>query len=357
MTDVLLTVSGTIPPDIESQIATGKRPRADYLEIARALDADLVDYARARDASRLARWIERVAGPDAALAWACFRKRRQYRLILTDGEQVGIPLALLFAGLGRGPGNTRHVMIGHLLSVPKKMLFFDVFGIQALVDRFLVYSTFQKRFVEQRWQVPSERVLWTPFQADGRFFHPRAVSADEEQMICSAGLEFRDYPTLLDAVEGLEVQVVIAAASPWSKRGDTTARRPIPPNVTVQRYSLHDLRGVYARSRFVVVPLYHVEFQAGVTTILEAMAMGKAVIVSRTPGQTDVIVEGETGLYVPPGDAQALREAIQHLLAHPEQAAWMGANGRRLLEERMSLDRYVDGLERVIRDVLQAHEE
>jgi glycosyltransferase involved in cell wall biosynthesis len=49
----------------------------------------------------------------------------------------------------------------------------------------------------------------------------------------------------------------------------------------------------------------------------------------------------ETGLYVPPGDAAALRQAIEYLLGHPEQAAAMGAGGRRLVEQWMDLDRFV----------------
>ena len=47
-------------------------------------------------------------------------------------------------------------------------------------------------------------------------------------MICTAGLEFRDYPTLIEAVRGLDARVVIAAASPWSKRADATAERRPP---------------------------------------------------------------------------------------------------------------------------------
>ncbi len=351
MVDILLTVSGVIPPDIEAQIAAGQRPRADYLEMARAFDADLLDYAGAREAGGVTRLVERLVGPNGALAWACFRRRGRYRVIFTDGEQVGIPLALLLKFFGQGPRHTRHVMIVHVLSVGKKTLFFDWLGIQSHVDRFLVYSTWQKRFVQGRWGVPPERVIWTPFQADGCFFRPDAVSVEPEKMICSAGLEFRDYPTLMEAVDGMDVQVVLTAASPWSKRADTTAQRPLPPNVTVRRFSLYELRELYARSRFVVVPLYEVNFQAGVTTILEAMAMGKAVVVTRTPGQTDVVVEGETGLYVPPGDPQALQEAIQYLLDHPDEAARMGANGRKLLGERMSLDRYVERLKKVMEEV------
>jgi hypothetical protein len=44
-----------------------------------------------------------------------------------------------------------------------------------------------------------------------------------------------------------------------------------------------------------VMPLENVKFQVGVIAILECLAMGKAVIYSRVPGQTDVVVEGENG--------------------------------------------------------------
>jgi glycosyltransferase involved in cell wall biosynthesis len=160
-------------------------------------------------------------------------------------------------------------------------------------------------------------------------------------LICAVGLEFRDYPTLLEAVRGLPVQVVVAAASPWSQRGDSTAGQAIPPNVHVDRFTQAELRALYACSAFVVMPLYDVEFQAGVTAILEAMAMEKAVVCSRTPGQTDVIVEGETGLYVEPEAPAALREAIMFLLEKPELAREMGAAGRRRVIEEMDLDHYV----------------
>ena len=109
---------------------------------------------------------------------------------------------------------------------------------------------------------------------------------------------------------------------------------------------------MYGDSRFVVMPLLNVRYQAGVTAILEAMAMGRAIICSRTPGQTDVIVEGETGLYVPPGDPAALRAAIECLLAHPEEAERMGRAGRRRVEQAMSLDGYVGCLHRYVRDSL-----
>jgi len=357
MNDVLLTVSGTIPEGIEAEIAAGRLPRKDYLELARAFGADLLDYEGALEVSgRLGRWLERVGGPNLVLAWASFLLRSRYRVIFTDGEQIGIPLALLLKAAG-GAARPRHLMIAHILSVGKKMLLFDRLGLQSHIDTFFVYSTWQKRFIESRWKVPGERVVFTPFMVDDRFFSPEADGRRNERLeaerlaeprICSVGLEFRDYPTLLEAVRGLDVRVVLAAASPWSKRPDTTAASEIPENVLVRRFNQYDLRRVYAASRFVVMPLYEVNFQAGVTAILEAMAMGKAVICSQTPGQTDVIVAGETGLYVPPGDPAVLREAIVYLLEHPEEADRMGANGRRRVIAEMNLDRYAGRLGRYV---------
>lgn len=379
---VLLTVSGTIAQGIKEQIAQKKRPYADYMAMADTFGADLLDYGEAR---RQSSWfgglLEKVGGPNLLMAWSCFTQRHRYEVIFTDGEQIGMPLALLtkFFGVFGGRG-ARHLMIVHILSVGKKMLFFDWLRIQSDIDIFFVYSTWQKRFIENRWNVPSERVVFTPFMVDADFFAPHQVTAGaselskelllpaletrkeayagiadagtsangetsrKQPMICSVGLEFRDYPTLMKAVKGLDVHVVVAAGSPWSKREDSTAGEEIPKNVTVRRFTQYDLRQVYGDCNFMVMPLYNVDFQAGVTAILEAMAMSKAVICSQTPGQTDVVVEGETGLYVPPGDAEALKKAIEYLLNNPQEAERMGRAGRKRIEDEMSLDCYVEGL-------------
>ena len=85
-------------------------------------------------------------------------------------------------------------------------------------------------------------------------------------------------------------------------------------------------------------------FEGVPTAILEAMAMEKAVICSRTPGQTDVIVDGETGMYISPEEPTALREAIQNLLDHPGKCAEFGKKGRQRILEQMCLEHYVERL-------------
>jgi glycosyltransferase involved in cell wall biosynthesis len=342
---VVLTVSGFIAADIREQISSGKRPRADYLELARGFDADLLDYAAARTiAGRMGAVLEKLGGPNLVLAYACWKVRKSYQAIVTDGEQIGLPLAVL---LKLTPGaRPRHLMIVHVISEPKKIFFLDWLGAQSAIDRFITYSRWQQRFIEDRWKLDRDRVLWTPFMVDQEFFTPKRVmpGSSARPQICAVGLERRDYETLLQAVEDLDVHVVIAAASPWSKRKEGVRTRTVPSNVTVRKFTQYELRQLYADSCFMVMPLENVKFQAGVTAILECLAMGKPVICSRVPGQTDVVVEGENGRYVPPGDSSTLSSEIRQLLSRPQEAVRLGANGRNLVESQMNLDLYVKRL-------------
>lgn len=350
MNEILLSVSGYIDPEGEQKMARGERPLADYVAMARGLPADLIDYAAARKlGGRCGRILERVGGPNLMLAWTCFRQRKNYQVLFTDGEQIGLPLAFLlkFATWGSRP---RHYMIAHRLSVKKKMILLDWLGLQSHIDILIAYSSWQVAYIRKRWKLPDRQVLFSPFMVDAKFFSVELVPKDShlpilesqhKPVICAVGLEYRDYPTLIEAVSNLPVVAVLAAASPWSKQCDTTVGRNLPDNVLVHRFTQYELRELYAASQFMVMPLYPVDFQAGVTAILEAMAMRKAVICTRTPGQTDVIVEGETGLYVDSGDSSSLRMAIERLLNHPEEAERMGQNGRRIIEQEMNLDRYV----------------
>jgi glycosyltransferase involved in cell wall biosynthesis len=247
-------------------------------------------------------------------------------------------------------------MIVHVISEPKKTVFLDWLGVQSAIDRFITYSRWQQRFIEDRWKLGRNRVLWTPFMVDQEFFAPTRVTPNSSArpQVCAVGLERRDYETLLRAVEDLDVHVVIAAASPWSKRTEGVATRTIPSNVTVRKFTQYELRQLYADSCFMVMPLENVKFQAGVTAILECLAMGKAVICSRVPGQTDVVVEGENGRYVPPGDPSTLRTEIRQLLSRPEEAVRLGANGRKLVEREMNLDLYVQRLTGFLRAAIES---
>lgn len=69
---------------------------------------------------------------------------------------------------------------------------------------------------------------------------------------------------------------------------------------------------------------------------LEAMASGTPVVASRVGGLPEVVLDGETGFLVPPGDAAALRDRLSRLLGDRTLAETMGRAGRELVLERFT---------------------
>ena len=101
-------------------------------------------------------------------------------------------------------------------------------------------------------------------------------------------------------------------------------------------------RSLYARSRFVVLPLTpHPLNASGVTTLGEAFAMGKALIVSASDSVLDFLLPDENCLVVPAADAGALRAAIERLLREPETCERLGRNARRYAEEHFAKPAFV----------------
>jgi len=88
--------------------------------------------------------------------------------------------------------------------------------------------------------------------------------------------------------------------------------------------------------------------------VVEAMAMGKAVVATTTGGLPEVVAQGETGLLVPPGDAESLAVAVVSLLGDPDRREQLGRNGTARAQERFSLDAFVRHMEQVYGEVLGA---
>lgn len=347
-------------------------PRRDYAVLAQALGATVLDLGDVRR-SRAARAIGRVAGPAAAQAWLAFRRRATFDAIVTDGEHVGIPLALLLR-LTHSP--VRHVTIGHRLTAKKKRAFFTVLRVHERMDRIAVHSRNQRDVAIRALGIATERLELVPYQVDTRYWTPGGVT--EDRLIVSAGLEHRDYSTLFRAASDLDASVVVGAASNWSRH--RASGNVVPANIRLGSFDYEGLRSLYARAALVVVPLKDIDNQAGVTTLLEAMAMGKAVVVTQTSGQTDVVEDRRaaargalrqraasltrvladraglpvepTGFYVAPGDADGLRAAMTYLLEHPEERARLGQAGRRAAEELYTVELFAERLRAIVLDTL-----
>lgn len=85
--------------------------------------------------------------------------------------------------------------------------------------------------------------------------------------------------------------------------------------------------------------------------IVEAMLAGTPVIATRAGGAVELVADGETGLLVPPGDAEALAGAIRALLEEPAQFGRMAERARAMAQARFSLSRCLEAVEAVLAGV------
>jgi glycosyltransferase involved in cell wall biosynthesis len=128
---------------------------------------------------------------------------------------------------------------------------------------------------------------------------------------------------LVEAAQGMNL--VVAGDGPLRDQVPQ-ARGFVPPE---------ELGRLYARAAVVACPSHREGF--GVAC-LEAMAHGRPVVASAVGGLLDLVVDGETGIQVPPGDVTALRGALERLLGDRELRRRMGEAGRQRAAERFSWD-------------------
>jgi glycosyltransferase involved in cell wall biosynthesis len=343
-------------PELERQAAAGERARSDYVELARALDADVMDMQYMTDrATRAARLVAKRAGLVLGQVAEGFLRRARYTHIVARADRLGLPLALLHKLSG---GRRDLVLISVWLSRPKKAVFLSHLKVHSHLSAIISYGSVQNAIAADRLGVPRDKLHHTLHPVDERFWRPSDLPA--QRRVVAAGSEARDYRTMIRALDGLDVDADVAVGSSVLRSsGDADAMfgpivRDAAGVVSSGRTRIHqqlghrELRDLYARARVVVVPLHDIEADAGVTSITEAMAMGKPVVATRTRGQVDVVRHGETGLYVAPGDPAELRAAVQRLLDDPAEAERMGRAGRAAVEARHTLDGWVAAVAAVV---------
>jgi len=100
----------------------------------------------------------------------------------------------------------------------------------------------------------------------------------------------------------------------------------------------HDVPELLALMDMVVHPSLQEGFA---NAVLEAMAAGKPVVATDVGGNPEAVVQGETGLLVPPRDSRALADAIIWMLDHPDEAARFGETGRNRVADHFEISRMV----------------
>ncbi len=219
----------------------------------------------------------------------------------------------------------------------------------ARVDRFTVFSQFERRLYSEHFGIPDRKIDVIHWGVREPAAAPRSQAESQpapgaEGFICAVGSQGRDYATLVEAMRRLPQTRLVLVAHPENLDG-----LDLPPNVTVrQSISRAEAEAVIRDSRFLVLPLWHSQVPCGHVTMVTAMFLSRAIIATSSAGITDYVTAGQNGLVVPPVDPGALASAIEKLWSDPEAAVRLGRNGRQFALANCTEERTVG----YVRDVL-----
>ena len=203
---------------------------------------------------------------------------------------------------------------------------------------------------QQHFGVPADRCQYVPFKANN-FDLAASVQSSDGDYILTLGASQRDYQTLVDAVTGLDVQLQILL--PYASISAHNAKinlATLPANVQHIGQQVDRLQWstLIANSRFVVVPLLPGVIQpAGISVYLEAMVLGKPVIITRG-ASTEGILDESLALVIEPGDSGAMRSAIARLWNDAELRQTLSRNGKHYALGLLDHDRLVTDLRTIV---------
>ncbi|MBD2075260.1 glycosyltransferase [Phormidium sp. FACHB-592] len=205
---------------------------------------------------------------------------------------------------------------------------------------------------------PSKKMDLLEWGADLSFYETKVptveVSVSNAPLFVSAGKTKRDHNTLVKAVSSIDclLKIYCSAATAPTVAYATERIEVTASNSHNNAVSYPAILAAYRRAFAIAIPLTETEDLAGLTSLLDAMVVGKPVIMTRNK-HIDLDLEKEgIGLWVEPNDIAGWQRAIAYLLAHPEEAAAMGDRGRRLCETKYNLDVFTNTLARALKSVL-----
>jgi glycosyltransferase involved in cell wall biosynthesis len=98
----------------------------------------------------------------------------------------------------------------------------------------------------------------------------------------------------------------------------------------------HDMQAIYSRCHIAVLPSFHEGVPTG---LLEAAACGLPLVASDIPGCRSIVINGRTGILVPPGQPNSLATALETLILDPDLRGRMGKAGRKRILEHFTQKR------------------
>ena len=292
-------------------------------------------------------------GGDFATVFASLREANRADVVLSTVDTVGIPLML-----ARRRGLLRRPLVYVAIGLPERLerlgsarmhgLYATSLASSAAVVTYSEYEAAElERFLAEHGR--GMRIEFVPFGVDTGVFAPSTQPSTVD--VVSVGADpHRDFELLLRVAESMPA-VSFELVVP-SDRIRTLGQ--LPPNVRVESDLPFDrMRDRLERARVVALPVLENSYSGATTVLLQAMALAKSVVVTRTAAIASGygLEDASNVRFVPPGDQAELASAVGDLLGDQAAAGALGAAARSTVEADLSWERYVDRLDRLLRDV------
>lgn len=188
--------------------------------------------------------------------------------------------------------------------------------------------------LKKRFPHLKEKIAFIPYGVDLDYFKPQG---NEVAGIFAPGRDpDRDLKTLFKAAEGLGVGVLVTThASRLEKL------RPLPSFVVHRTLSVEELKEEYAKAKVVVIPLdtsTGLNNAMGISALYEALAMGKAIVATRTEAMESYITDGVNGLLVEEGSVEAMGEALSRVVTDAQLRSRLERGARAYAEAHLDAD-------------------
>jgi len=321
----------------------GKRPRHVMGGLSQQLGA-AIHQPGVNPVLPLDRMRAKIVGtPDHwALARALSSQLKGDDLIYCTGEDVGIPVATLCGSKRERP---KIAIFIHNIDRPRCRIALKLFNLRERIDLFMCNNRYQADCLRRYLHLPEARICIISEQTDTTFFTPGPASPNKLRMtIASGGLEKRDYRTLAEATQDLDVDVKICAFSPNANAAAQAFPKIMPDNMSCRFYEWSELLQLYRDADLVVVSLIENNYSAGLTTLFESMACRRPVVITRIKGPIEDLANSGVVTGVNPSDPAGMRQAIAKLLNNPQEAEAQAQRGYELVLKRYNSEQYIEAL-------------
>lgn len=184
---------------------------------------------------------------------------------------------------------------------------------------------------------------YLPFGVDATFWQPATTAQgpvdQEEPYVLSIGNDrFRDYQTLIESWKPHFPLLKIITRLPVEHAAPNI--KVIKGDMWKQALSDAEVRSEMQNAQFLIIPILNTIQPSGQSATLQAMACGKAVVLSDIQGlwDRDLMVHNDTCILVEPESVTALEKAVSDLLESNSQADEIGAHARHIVEAHLNTD-------------------